>query len=317
MGRDPVICIYQKYDYPALLRQTPGGKGLWNGVQFKINSFDEPCDILVVLNRFYEDILCECRQAWLVVQEPPIAEQFPWVFDGHGDFSRVFSPIRPFRGSRKKYTLSHGALPWHVDKTYDELKALRPPEKDRSLSWITTDKKIFPGHMERMAFLKAMQGSGVEFDLFGRGFAPIADKWDGLAPYGYSLAIENHSGPHYWTEKIADCFLSWTMPIYYGCTNLDDYFPKESFVSIDIKSPYAIEQIKDVVASDEYMKNRDAIAYARELVLDRYQLFPFIADAALRQDAAGLPEGKPRIFNPYEIGLKEKIKKCIKGLYAS
>ncbi|MEK6531622.1 MAG: glycosyltransferase family 10 [Deltaproteobacteria bacterium] len=316
MGRDLVICIYQKYDYPALLRQTPGAKGLWNGVRFKINSFNEPCDMLVVLNKFYEEVSCECAQAWLVVQEPPIAEQFPWVFDGHRDFSKVFSPIRPFRGGGKKYILSHGALPWHVDKTYDELKALRPPEKDRSLSWITTDKKIFPGHRERMGFLKAIKGAGIEFDLFGRGFAPIEDKWDGLAAYRYSLAIENHSGPHYWTEKIADCFLSWTMPIYYGCTNLDDYFPKESFVRIDILSPHAIEQIKDVVESGEYMKNRDAIAYARELVLDRYQLFPFIAEAALCHGAAGSPGGKLRNFRPYGPGIEAKVRKYIRRFYA-
>ena len=29
------------------------------------------------------------------------------------------------------------------------------------------------------------------FDLFGRGFHPIADKWDGIAPYRYSIAFEN------------------------------------------------------------------------------------------------------------------------------
>src|SRR5687768_17715451 len=52
--------------------------------------------------------------------------------------------------------------------------------------------------------------------------------------YRYSLAIENFSGPYYWTEKVIDCYLSWTMPLYFGCTNLADYFPAESFVQIDI-----------------------------------------------------------------------------------
>ncbi len=316
MKNEFIVCIYQEYDYPSLLRQTPGQKGLWGGVRFEINRFDGPCDVLLVLNRFYEDISCECGEAWLVVQEPPIAEQFPWVFEGHRDFSRVFSPARPFRGNRKKYTLSHGALPWHVDKTYDELKALRPAQKDRSLSWITTNKKIFPGHTERMRFLEDLKSSGVEFDLFGRGFNPIKDKYTGLEDYRYSLAIENYSGPHYWTEKVSDCFLSWTMPIYYGCTNLSDYFPKESFIQIDIKDPEAIKVIKDAVGSDRYIKNRDAIEHARNLVLDKYQIFPLMAEEAGKARMSGLPERRLRRFKSYAPGIKEKIKKCIKAFNA-
>ena len=30
------------------------------------------------------------------------------------------------------------------------------------------------------------------------------------------------------SEKIADCFLAWTMPIYYGCPRIAEYFPAES-----------------------------------------------------------------------------------------
>jgi hypothetical protein len=46
-----------------------------------------------------------------------------------------------------------------------------------------------------MKFLRKIQKNNLEFDLYGRGFCSIEDKWDGLAPYRYSLAIENFSGP--------------------------------------------------------------------------------------------------------------------------
>ena len=49
--------------------------------------------------------------------------------------------------------------------------------------------------------------------------------------------MENAVIPDYWTEKIADCFLAWTLPIYYGCPNLEDYFPEKSFIRIDIEKP--------------------------------------------------------------------------------
>ncbi|NQW47660.1 MAG: hypothetical protein HQ464_07830 [Planctomycetes bacterium] len=39
---------------------------------------------------------------------------------------------------------------------------------------------------------------------FGQGVKPLADKWDGLAPYRSTIVIKNSRVPHYWTEKIAD-----------------------------------------------------------------------------------------------------------------
>jgi hypothetical protein len=120
--------------------------------------------------------------------------------------------------------------------------------------------------------------SKIEFDLFGLGFAPIKDKWDGLAPYQYSFAVENFRNPYYWSEKIADCFLAWTMPIYDGCSRISEYFPAESFIQIDINDPgAAVAKIREAISSDLWYRNLDAINEARKLVLNRHQLFPFCA----------------------------------------
>ena len=47
-------------------------------------------------------------------------------------------------------------------------------------------------------------------------------------------------------------------------------------VCIDINDPQAIEEIKDTITSNRWYQNRDAIEHARQLVLDSYQLFPFV-----------------------------------------
>ena len=151
-----------------------------------------------------------------------------------------------------------------------------------------------------MKFLRRLQDSGLDFDLFGHGFNPINNKYEGLGAYRYSLAIENYCQPHYWTEKVADCFLSWTMPIYYGCTNLSDYFPEESFMQIDIDDPGVINQIKSIVSSDLFLRNRDAVAEARRLVLDKYQIFPFL-DNMIK--ATTLSPIKKQVLYPYQESL--------------
>jgi hypothetical protein len=67
------------------------------------------------------------------------------------------------------------------------------------------------------------------------------------------------------------------MPIYYGCTRITDYFPAESLIQIDINQPdAAMEIIQEAIASNAWQRNLDAIAYARELILNRYQFFPFM-----------------------------------------
>lgn len=40
----------------------------------------------------------------------------------------------------------------------------------------------------------------------------------------YHLAIENCESRFYFTEKLLDCFLTDTVPIYWGCRNLGEYF---------------------------------------------------------------------------------------------
>ena len=55
-------------------------------------------------------------------------------------------------------------------------------------------------------------------------------------------------------------------------------------VCIDIDDSEAIEKIKDTIASDRWNQNVDAIEHARRLVLDSYQLFPFVVQEIRRHE---------------------------------
>jgi len=255
------------------MRQTPGGNGLWDGIQFTRQPVDV-CDYLLAIDGAGTGtVVCPSEHVWGLLFEPPIP-LYDGMHQGVPHHSRVYTTNDCIVGER--YVHTQPAVPWYVDKDYDFLKACPIPEKELALSWITSNYTNLPGHRLRMAFLRRIRKQ-IQLDLFGKGIRYIQDKWDGLAPYKYSLAVENTKARWYWTEKLADCFLAWTMPIYYGCTNISDYFPRESFVELDILDPFAPEKIREVIASDLWRRNLDAIAYARQLVLDRYQLFPFIA----------------------------------------
>jgi hypothetical protein len=270
-----LVRIVKSWSTPDLLRQTPGGAGVWSDVRFTLDPV-ERCDYLAILNHVPEPITVEVprQNIWCFIQEPPLPA-YRCFEKGFRHYHRVFTQDRRLRGP--KFIQSHGSLPWHVGKSYDELAASSLPPKTKTLAWITSNLGAHRGHRLRLQFLERLRSCGVPFDLFGRGFNPVADKWDGLAPYRYAIAVENHAGPDYWTEKIADCFLAGAMPIYFGATNLTSYFPAGSFVWLDIDDPAAPQRVAEIIASDLAEKNHDALREARRRVLDEHNLFPRLA----------------------------------------
>jgi Glycosyltransferase family 10 (fucosyltransferase) C-term len=273
-----LVRVAKDWDWPDLLRQTPGGKGVWDGINFTTDEVDE-CDVLVVLNNRMKHAVharCPKGRVWALMQEPYARGFTDWMAEGHEAFDRIYTNYLP--SSDPKYIASQPALPWHVNRTFDELKTCAMPEKNRPLSWVVGNIHDLPGHMKRGIFLRAIQANkDLDIDLYGRAVRFIEDKWDGLAPYRYSIAAENTSWPDYWTEKIADCFLAWTVPFYYGCGNLEKYFPADSFIRIDIEKPdEAIGMIKRYLREDDWGRRLPALEEARRRVLYEYQIFPML-----------------------------------------
>jgi hypothetical protein len=299
-----LVRIVKDWDWPDLKRQTPGGTGVWDGIQFTLDDVEE-CDYLIMLNNRMNKTtkaMCPEDNIWVIMQEPYEKGFMDWVIEGHEHFAKVLThhPL----SKDPKYISSQPALPWHVNRTFDQLISCPIPQKTRGLSGIVGDAMDLPGHINRWKFIESLKMSGVPIDLFGKGTNFLEEKWDGLAPYRYSLALENNSGPDLWTEKLADCFLTWTLPFYYGCTNLEDYFPEGSFVRIDITKPEeSINKIRSFIAADEWKKHISALNEARNLVLHRYQLFPYLSRLiSLEEDLK--KEKKVMILPPYRRSAK-------------
>ncbi|MEM6843549.1 MAG: glycosyltransferase family 10 [Bacteroidota bacterium] len=281
------------------MRQTPAESRKWGNITFTEEEIDE-CDVLVVLNRPYKSIIIKTRQhgKWLFSQESPI-DLYRWHTNSFQYFDRVYSfwpKSHQYRSDHIHYIQT--GLPWHINKSYDELINLpsQAEQKRDAISWVTSNASNKPGHKIRMSFKRYLEETRFNFDLFGRGFTPIDDKFDAIYPYKYSIAIENFSCNDYWTEKIADCFLSWTMPIYFGCSNIEDYFPKESMIRIDPNRPKeAVQTIRSAVNEKKWEANLEAIGEARSLILNEYQIFPMIAK---KIQESTLPEAKSWAFIP-------------------
>jgi len=287
---------------------TPRQSGRWRNVV----SVDEisDSDYLVIINAILGGSPVNyIPERILYFKREPEAFAFP---------SQTWTPMPP--GSHI-FKAENGYFPnhWMVNKTYDELKLCGFPTKVKRVSWVTSntgdggysdDKtEVLRGHRSRMTFLRRFFAAypGV-LDLYGRGFfmpeymrrdvkGEIYDKWDGLAEYRYTFAFENEWEPGYFSEKILDAVLAGCMPIYWGCPDLERYFPEGSFIRLDIEASDAPERAMNIVMSDYREKNLAALQEAKRRALTEYNFWEMLCLAVNRLDTGTeKPEDIPYPF---------------------
>jgi hypothetical protein len=165
------------------------------------------------------------------------------------------------------------ALPWHVGFNLAQLQELSPPPKTRILSTIASTAGALPGHLRRLEYIRDLQKFGANFDLFGRGReVELVEKSDGLLPYMYSVAIENSNQAGYFTEKIFDPILCWTVPVYVGAPDIEDYLPSAAYVSLPPDDPERGAAMLSELSEESYKSRLPALAEARALILEKYSM---------------------------------------------
>lgn len=61
----------------------------------------------------------------------------------------------------------------------------------------------------------------------------LQSKIDLFKEYQYSITIENCREKNVFTEKIIDCLITKTIPIYYGCPNINEYFDITGWIILE------------------------------------------------------------------------------------
>lgn len=265
------------YDWP-LFRQTIGSIGAWGDYQFYLNHDIAECDFWIVFTDFNllkETCKCPPQNVIFLPSEPYSIAKYSTKF--LNQFGLIITCQREISTSNVSYNL--GGHPWFVNKTYDDLIAMSPVKKNKKISIITSNKVFTEGHKKRFDFaMKLKEHFNDDIDLFGRGVNSFDDKWDVLAPYKYSITIENSNYDDYLTEKFFDCHLAYTHPIYYGCPNAEKYFSENSFSRIDINKFDESVRVIEGILNDEnhYQNSLPYLVTEREKVLNKYNLFPLL-----------------------------------------
>lgn len=251
------------------------------------NSTDNRCwDLVVVYENIKSPRQIRARRIIYVAGEPPMMRPLPNAF--LAQFDEVIIPNKNSRHPHK--ILSHGYLNWSLGvdfqtkkHRYDfqQLKKLETP-KTKNISIVTSNKKMMPGHNRRMEIIDKLRTDFPgQIDFFGVGHNYVDYKADALIPYRFHICMENSSIPFYWTEKFSDPVIAKCIPIYLGCTNINDYFDKRGFITFSCEDYHYLKSIiSEILDNPEsvYNKYYPYMEENRTRILEKENLIPFIIE---------------------------------------
>lgn len=152
-------------------------------------------------------------------------------------------------------------------------------EKTKDVSILLSPKNQIWGHKR---FHEIVQRFGDRIDVFG--LDRYVDKMEAIAPYRFTIVVEGESTRDYFAEKLIDCFALGTVPIYWGCPNIGDFF--------DIKGtllPRNLEEVGMCIewATDYTYNMREAYIRANLETAKQYRIpedwiyehYPFLFEA--------------------------------------
>ena len=77
--------------------------------------------------------------------------------------------------------------------------------------------------------------------------------------FQYSIVIENSKQEDYFSEKIIDCLITKTIPIYYGCSNISEYFDTSYWIMLNSIDVNELNRILGELRDGYYQDNYDNI----------------------------------------------------------
>tara|TARA_B110001452_G_C15241431_1_gene429864 strand:+ start:3422 stop:4354 length:933 start_codon:yes stop_codon:yes gene_type:complete len=265
---------------------TPKLKGIWKDIEgtTDINNFD----YMVILDDLHKNLLDMGQNKFLTTiknldnliyfqrENTHLIKQGSWFR------KNILVKLNNNYSYEDNYMFTFTSANF-LNKSYDELKALKYPNKTKNLSAIVSSKDFGDTYKKRKNFLINYSNKNENIDIYGRGWnkailgnnykGELDSKFDGLILYNYSICLENFPNEKITSEKITDALLCWCLPIYSGSIYTDKLYPSNSFKLIDINTDKCIENVVNISNNNITQNQINAIGNARELILDKYNIW--------------------------------------------
>lgn len=205
--------------------------------------------------------------------------QFNYLSTYRDDLLVRFRGAKVFRNHYlDSWTLGQGSemSPNHP-RPYSTITTYKP-FKNFDLSMIVSNKENTELQKARYRFAQVIHqtfSSSGKFQIYGRGVREIPDTAIALDNFRFSICMESIEANDYFTNRLINCILSETIPLYWGCPNIEEYFSilKNPLLRLD---PYdmrsSIQKISFILQNSENLYNsfREQLLQDKKAYLEKY-----------------------------------------------
>lgn len=181
-------------------------------------------------------------------------------------FDLVLTYYQPYLDLGRNFRFCPYAGTWIDKKDW----GIKP--KTKLCSMLIGSKMSTDGHRIRHDIANMIDREGYPVDFYGSRGTPVGygqdTKYKVLADYAFSICTETCYEENLFTEWLLDCFALGTIPIYWGCPNLEYYrFNRHGLFSIACLSDVSVVL---GVASMEFHTKRIQFIYNNLLAMRQY-----------------------------------------------
>ena len=153
----------------------------------------------------------------------------------------------------------------HSKKNY---KNFFNTDKKFKVSFIKSNKNNLPGHILRNNILDVISKKR-EYEFYYPSW--LETKIELFTDSSHHITIENSQNKNYFTEKLIDCFMSYTIPIYWGCPNISDYFNPDGIIFFENEDK--LDDILNNLSETDYSSRIKAIEENYKIAYEKYAFF--------------------------------------------
>ena len=183
----------------------------------------------------------KCPRPYIFWQSEPdkmMPKIRPYILENYHLYDWVMTSDQPVLTGCPNSVYFNGAENWVTKEEYESIDVSK---KQYKISTIVGGKTKCPGHILRLTLCGNIAKIR-NLDVFHSSQCPpthllknprgiiYETKMPLFENYKYSLVIENSQQINYFTEKLIDCLLTKTLPIYYGCPNICEFFNTTGWV---------------------------------------------------------------------------------------
>jgi hypothetical protein len=218
---------------PNFLKDTPNFKFIRSLKQFERVEIQKD-DIVIYTDCCLTEIspLAKINIALLIEGQDIHRNYYNYIANNNHLFDYILTFDKKLLDRGENFKLNLYGTTW-INEIYRKIW-----QKSKICSFILSNKDDTYGHRFRHDIAKVVK----DVDLYGsiytqlnksktRNFDSDHDPKDlsnqkilGIKDYMFSIVMENTKEDYYFTEKLIDCLLTGTVPIYYGCPSIGNFF---------------------------------------------------------------------------------------------